>query len=360
MNPRPGIETIQPYQGGKPIEEVQREIGIEDIIKLASNENPLGPSPMAMEAIKRAAGRVNLYPDGNAFYLKNELAEHLEITPECLIFGNGSHDVLQIIGETYISPDDEVIYSESAFLVYMLVTIICGATSVVTPRRDYAHDLDAMADAITDATKAIFIANPNNPTGTMLTTDETERFLARVPDDVFVVFDEAYYEYVERPDYPQTLPYVEEGRNVIVTRTFSKIYGLAGLRIGYGIAKPSTIDMLNRVRQPFNCNVIAQAAGRAALNDAEHVRRSLEFNAAGKIYLYEAFTQLGLEYVETEGNFILVQLGRSGQGVSEALLRKGVIVRPMAAYDFPDAVRVTIGKPDENKRFISALREVLN
>ena len=360
MNPRPGIETIHPYQGGKPIEEVQREFGIEDIIKLASNENPIGPSPMAQEAIKRAAAQVNQYPDGNAFHLKNEHAEHLGITPEYLIFGNGSNDVLQIVGETYISPGDEVIYSESAFLVYMLVAIICGAKSVVTPRRDYAHDAEAMADAVTDATKAIFIANPNNPTGTMLTKAEIERFMARVPEDVIVVFDEAYYEYVERPDYPQTLSYVKEGRNVIITRTFSKIYGLAGLRIGYGIAKPAIIEMMNRVRQPFNCNLIAQAAGRAALNDADHVRRSLESNAAGKIYLYEALTRLGLKYVETEGNFILVQLGRSGQEVADALMRKGVIVRPVAAYGFPNSVRATIGKPDENERFITALREVLN
>ncbi len=360
MNPKPGIETIHPYQGGKPIEEVQREFGIEDIIKLASNENPLGPSPLAKEAIKRAAAEVNLYPDGNAYYFKNELAEHLGVSADHLIFGNGSNDVLQIVGETYISPGDEVIYSESAFVVYMLVSKICGAKSVVTPRRDYAHDLDAMADAITDATKVIFIANPNNPTGTMVTKDETERLMARVPDDVIVVFDEAYYEYVERPDYPQTLPYVEEGCNVIITRTFSKIYGLAGLRIGYGIAKPLTIEMMNRVRQPFNCNLIAQAAGRAALNDADHVRLSLELNAAGKLYLYEALERLGLGYVETEGNFILVQLGRSGQDAADALMRKGVIVRPMAAYGFPNAVRVTIGKPDENKRFITSLREVLN
>ena len=360
MNPKPGIETIHPYQGGKPIEEVQREFGIEDIIKLASNENPLGPSPMAQEAIKRAAAQVNLYPDGNAYHLKNALAEHLGISPEYLIFGNGSNDVLQIVGETYISQGDEVIYSESAFMVYMLVSIICGAKSIATPRRGYAHNLDAMGDAVTDATKAIFIANPNNPTGTMLTKEETDRFMARVPEDVLVVFDEAYYEYVERPDYPQTLPYVEEGRNVIITRTFSKIYGLAGLRMGYGIAKPALIEMMNRVRQPFNCNLIAQAAGRAALNDADHVRRSLESNAAGKIYLYEALTRLGLEYVETEGNFILIQLGRSGQEVADALMRKGVIVRPVAAYGFPNSVRVTIGKPDENERFITALREVLN
>ena len=360
MDPKPGIETIHPYQGGKPIDEVQREFGIDDIIKLASNENPLGPSPLAKEAIKRAAAKVNLYPDGNAYYFKNELAEHLGVAPNYLIFGNGSNDVLQIVGETYISPGDEVIYSESAFVVYMVVSKICGAKSVVTPRRDYAHDLDAMADAITDATKVIFIANPNNPTGTMVTKDETERLMARVPDDVLVVFDEAYYEYVERPDYPQTLPYVEEGRNVIITRTFSKIYGLAGLRIGYGIAKPETIEMMNRVRQPFNCNLIAQAAGRAALNDADHVRRSLELNAVGKVYLYERLARFGLEYVETEGNFILVELGRSGQEVTDALMRKGVIVRPMAAYGFPDAVRVTIGKSDENKRFIAALQEVLN
>ena len=359
MRPKPGIETIQPYQGGKPIEEVQRELGISDIIKLASNENPLGPSPLAMDAIQEAATQVNLYPDGNAYYLKQDLAAHVGISPEQLILGNGSNEVLQLVGETYVSPGDEVIYSESAFVVYMLVAKVFGAKSIITPMDGYTQDLGAMADAITDQTRVIFIANPNNPTGTMVTKTETEKLMARVPDDVLVVFDEAYYEYVDRPDYPQTLPYIHEGRNVIITRTFSKIYGLAGMRIGYGLAKPDIIETMNRVRQPFNCNLVAQAAARAALKDTEHVRRSQEVNAIGKTYLYEALDQMGLAYVESEGNFILVHFDRSGGEISDALMQKGVIVRPVAGYGFPNSIRVTIGTPEENERFVKGLKAVL-
>ena len=359
MKPKPGIETIQPYQGGKPIEEVQRELGISDIIKLASNENPLGPSPLAMGAIQDAATQVNLYPDGNAYYLKQDLAAHVGVAPEQLILGNGSNEVLQLVGETYISPGDEVIYSESAFVVYMLVAKVFGAKSIVTPMCGYTQDLEAMADAITDQTRVIFIANPNNPTGTMVTKTATEKLMARVPDDVLVVFDEAYYEYVDRLDYPQTLPYIHEGRNVIITRTFSKIYGLAGMRIGYGLAKPDIIETMNRVRQPFNCNLIAQAAARAALKDAKHVRRSQEVNAIGKAFLYEALDQLQLEYVESEGNFILVHFDRSGDEIADALMRKGVIVRPVAGYGFPNSIRVTIGTSEENERFVQGLKAVL-
>ena len=239
LKPKPSIDTIQPYQGGKPIEEVQRELGITDIIKLASNENPLGPSPLAVQAIAESATQVHLYPDGNAYYLKRDLAQHLGISSESLILGNGSNDVLQLVAEAYLAPDDEVIYAAGAFVVYSLVTKLCSATAVVVPMVNDTHDLPAMAAAITDKTKVIFIANPNNPTGTMVTADETAVFMKQVPEDVLVVFDEAYYEYVARSDYPQTLPYVLEGRNFIITRTFSKIYGLAGLRIGYGIAPPS-------------------------------------------------------------------------------------------------------------------------
>ncbi|MCZ6679565.1 MAG: histidinol-phosphate transaminase [Candidatus Poribacteria bacterium] len=360
MKAKPGIETIQPYQGGKPIEEVQRELGLTDIIKLASNENPLGPSSLALEAGLEAVAQVNLYPDGNAYYLKQALAEHVGVASENLILGNGSNEVLQIVGETYISPHDEVIYSESAFVVYMLVAKVCGAKSIVTPMRRYTHDLEAMADAITDKTRLIFIANPNNPTGTMVTKEQTKRFMEQVPEDVLVIFDEAYYEYVGRLDYPQTLPYVEEGRNVIITRTFSKIYGLAGMRIGYGIAKPELIETMNRVRQPFNCNSVAQAAARAALKDVEHVHRSQRLNASGKVYLYESLDQMGLGYVESEGNFILVHFDQSGQEIADALMQKGVIVRPVAGYGFPNSIRVTIGKPEENERFVNTLKEVMS
>ena len=359
LKPKPSIETIQPYQGGRPIEEVQRELGITDIIKLASNENPLGPSPLALQAIIKSAEQVHLYPDGNAYYLKNDLAQHLGISTEQLILGNGSNDVLQLVAEAYVAPDDEVIYAAGAFVVYSLVTKLCSATAVVVPMQNDTHDLSAMAAAITDKTKVIFIANPNNPTGTMGTADETAAFMEQVPDDVLVVFDEAYYEYVLRSDYPQTLPYVLEGRNFIITRTFSKIYGLAGLRIGYGIAPPVLIETLNRVRQPFNCSLVGQAAARAALKDTAHVTKSQASNTAGKAFLYKAFDDLGLRYAQTEGNFIMLHLGQLGADVSDALLQKGIIVRPIAGYGYPNAVRVTIGTQQENERFITALRHIL-
>ena len=359
LKPKPSIDTIQPYQGGKPIEEVRRELGITtDIIKLASNENPFGPSPLAMQAISESAAQVHLYPDGNAYYLKADLAEYLNISAEHLILGNGSNDVLQFVAEAYLAPGDEVIYAAGAFVVYSLVTKLCSATAVVVPMVAHTHDLSAMAAAITEKTKVIFVANPNNPTGTMVTAEETAAFMERVPDDVLVVFDEAYYEYVDRSDYPQTLPYVLAGRNFIITRTFSKIYGLAGLRIGYGIAPPPLIETLNRVRQPFNCSLVGQAAARAALKDTAHVTKSREQNAVGKAFLYEAFDDMGLRYVESEGNFIMLHLEQSGADIADALLKEGVIVRPIGGYGYPNAVRVTIGTQQENETFIKALKVV--
>jgi len=359
MKAKSGIESITPYQGGKPIEEVERELGITNIIKLASNENPLGPAPLAIEAIKEAASRVHLYPDGNGYYLKNDLAEHLKVKPENIILGNGSNEVLQIIGETFVEPGDEMIYSEQAFVVYMLVSKICQAKAVTSPLKDYTHDLEAMADCITNNTKVIFIANPNNPTGTMVNASQVEEFMKRVPDDVLVAFDEAYYEYVERSDVPQTLKYVHDGRNVIVLRTFSKIYGLAGLRIGYGIANEEIIEIMNRVRQPFNANLVAQAAARVSLKDKEHVSKSRRVNNKGKSYLYGKLEEIGLDYVPSEANFLLIHLGRSGKEVADELLKLGVIVRPVAGYDFPNSIRVTVGTPEENQRVIEALKKVM-
>lgn len=359
MIPKPQIESIQPYQGGKPIEEVERELGISDVIKLASNENPLGPSRLALHAIERTLNNINLYPDGNSFYLKNDLAEHVGFDPENLILGNGSNEVLQMIGETFISPGDEAIYSESAFVVYMLVAKVCNAVSVVTPMKNFTHDLEAMADKITDKTKVIFIANPNNPTGTMNNSSEVEVLMNRIPEKVLVAFDEAYFEYVERDDYPNMLKYVKEGRNVIVLRTFSKIYGLAGLRIGYGIANKKIVALMNRVRQPFNCNSLAQAAARASLKDRDHVIRSQKTNSEGKKYLYSALKESGIDYVPTEGNFILINLNRPGHEVYQSLLHKGVIVRPVAGYGFPNSIRATIGTMEQNRRFIRALKEVM-
>lgn len=359
LKPNPGIETMVAYQGGKPIEEVKRELGISDIIKLASNENPLGPSPLAMRAIEESSKQVHLYPDGNAYYLKADLAKHLGVNENYLILTNGSNEVLTLVGETYLGPGDEVIYSEGAFVVYEHVAQVSGATSVVVPMQNDTHHLPSIAAAITDKTKVIFIANPNNPTGTMVTATDTAHFMAQVPEDVLVVFDEAYYEYVTRSDYPQTLPYVMEERNFIITRTFSKIYGLAGLRVGYGIAKPSLIATMNPVRQPFNCNLIGQAAALAALQDTDYVEKSRELNAAGKSFLYSEFDRLGLRYIKTEGNFIMVFVNQSGKDLSNAMMEKGVIVRAMGSYGFKDAIRVTIGRQQENERFIQVLTELI-
>lgn len=359
LTPKPGIDTIKAYQGGKPIEEVKRELGISDIIKLASNENPLGAPPAALLAIKESATKVNLYPDGNAYYLKADLAKHLGITEDHLILTNGSNEVLTLVGETYLGPGDEVIYSEGAFVVYGLVAKVAGATSVVVPMQNDTHHLSSMAAAITDKTKVLFIANPNNPTGTMVTAAETAQFMAMVPENVLVIFDEAYYEYVTHPDYPQTLPYVMEERNFIITRTFSKIYGLAGLRVGYGIAPPSIISTMNAVRQPFNCNAIAQAAARAALKDIDYVKVSKELNEVGKSFLYNAFDKLGLRYIKSEGNFIMVFVNQTGAKLAEAMMKQGVIVREMKDYGYPNAIRVTIGKPNQNERFIEVLTSLV-
>ncbi|MFC1713511.1 histidinol-phosphate transaminase [Candidatus Poribacteria bacterium] len=355
------VLTIKPYQPGKPIEEVARELDMPeaDIIKMASNENPLGASPLGIQAIKEAASGVNLYPDGGCYYLKNDLAEHLNVKPENLILGNGSNEVLQIIGDTFVNPEDEVIYARQAFVVYTLTTKVAGATAVTVDLKDYTHDLDAMADRITDKTKVIFIANPNNPTGTMLTAEQVDRFMKRVPDDVLVVFDEAYYEYVQRSDYPQTLDYVRDGRTVITLRTFSKIYGLAGLRVGYGISTPEIVEIMNKVRQPFNVSSIAQAAARASLRDRDHVAKSVKINSEGKKYLYSELERIGLDFVPSETNFILVNLKQSGSEVMAELLKEGVIVRPMTGYEFPDYVRITVGTEEQNTRLIASLEKVL-
>lgn len=358
---RESVISIKPYEPGKPIEEVARELGMpeSDIVKMASNENPLGPSPLGVQAIKECADRVNLYPDGSCYHLKRDLAEHLDVKPENLMFGNGSNEVLQIIVDTFLEPDDEVIYARQAFAIYNLVTKVVGATAVVVDLKDYAHDLNAMADRITDKTKLIFVANPNNPTGVMVTADQVDLFMKRVPEDVLVVFDEAYYEYVEREDFPQTLDYVRDGRTVITLRTFSKVYGLAGLRIGYGISRPDIIEVMNKVRQPFNINTVAQAAARASLQDKNHVAEGVKINREGKEYLYGEFRRIGLDFVPTETNFILIHLDRPGAEVMSQLLKEGVIVRPMIGYEFPNSIRVTIGTLEQNKRLISSLEKVL-
>jgi histidinol-phosphate aminotransferase len=356
---KPGIQTISPYQGGRPIEEVQRELGLSDVIKLASNENPLGPSKRAVDAIADAASAVHFYPDGNAFYLRNAVAEFHGVAPDQLIFGNGSSEVLQILGETFLSAGDHIVYPEQSFVVYSLIRDIFDARATSPPLTDDTYDLRALAAAVTADTKLVFVANPNNPTGTYVSKAEVDAFLDAIPSSALVVLDEAYFEYVERDDYPDGLDYVRAGRNVIVTRTFSKAYGLAGLRVGYGVAAPEIVEMMNRARPPFNVNSLAQAAALAALGDPDHVSRSRALNSEGVEYLTAAFVRLGLDYVPSVANFLLVHLSRNGVEVTQALTRLGVIVRPMQGYAYPQSIRVTVGSREQNTRFVAALEEVL-
>ncbi|MBT8420897.1 MAG: histidinol-phosphate transaminase [Gammaproteobacteria bacterium] len=363
------IASLQPYRPGKPIEELERELGITDIVKLASNENPLGPGPMAREAIARCIEDIGRYPDGNGFVLKQALASHLSasgpevtsamITPGMITLGNGSNDVLELIARVFATPAHEVVFSEHAFAVYPLVTQAIGARGVMVPAVRWGHDLPAMLAAITERTRIVFIANPNNPTGTWINTGVLDAFLAAVPETVLVVVDEAYREYIEATDYPDCAQRLSEHPNLIVTRTFSKAYGLAGLRIGYAVSHPDIADLLNRVRQPFNANSMALAAATAALTDTAHVRETKRLNDAGRQQLTDAFHGLGLDYIPSAGNFIAVDVGGSGEAVYDALLHKGVIVRPVGNYGLPNHLRVSIGFEQENARFIRALQESL-
>lgn len=361
----PGVQGLQPYEPGKPLSELEREYGVRDAIKLASNENPLGPSPAALEAARGVLGEMSRYPDGNGFELKRALGARFGLETAGITLGNGSNDVLEIIARAFLAPGLEAVFSQHAFAVYPIVTQAIGATARVAPAHDgergprYGHDLDAMAAAIGDKTRVVFIANPNNPTGTWLNRDELERFLERVPPRVVVVLDEAYVEYVTEPDYPDSLPWLSRFPNLILTRTFSKAYGLAGLRVGFALSHPEIANLLNRVRQPFNVNHIALAAATAALGDRAHLEASLKLNQAGQVQWAEAATELGLDYIPSAGNFVCLDVGRPAAAVYEQLLREGVIVRPVAAYGLPNHLRITFGLAQENRRAINALRKVL-
>jgi histidinol-phosphate aminotransferase len=355
----PGVRKLEPYLPGKPIEELEREYGVTDAVKLASNENPLGPAPLALEAIRAHAAKVGRYPDGGGFALKQALAKHLGVTAEQITLGNGSNDILELAARTFVTSENEVIYSAHAFAVYPIVTQAVGALAVVTPAKNWGHDLDAMRAAVSERTRLIFIANPNNPTGTWLDGAALHAFLGSLPGHVMVVLDEAYFEYVEERDYPDGVDWLPDFPRLIVARTFSKIYGLAGLRIGYGISHPGVADLLNRVRQPFNVNSLALAAAQAALEDDGHVSRSRAVNRAGLAYLSQSLRAMGLSFIPSVANFITFELDRSGMEVYQALLRQGVIVRPVANYGMPRHLRVTIGTEAENTRFIAALRQAL-
>ena len=354
------IESLVAYPPGKPIEELERELGIEGSIKLASNENPLGPSPKAVEALKNATlvEGLNRYPDGSCFYLKRRLAEFLDVDIEMLSVGNGSNEIIELLIKAFVSKGDEVLMADPSFAVYQLVVQAFGGTSVKVDLNDsLTIDLLAMAKAITYKTRLVFISNPNNPTGTIVTEEDFRGFMDKVPEGVIVCMDEAYFEYVADKSSADALSYVKQGKAVIVLRTFSKVYGLPGLRVGYGVAPKEIIGYLEKVRQPFNVNSLAQSAALAAIDDSEHVERSRACNAEGIRYLFGELSNKGFECVPTEANFFLVKVG-DGLGVYDALLKRGVIVRPMKGYGLPEYIRITVGTMKENKRFLDEFFEV--
>ena len=356
----PGIRELQPYQPGKPIEELERELGISNVIKLASNENPLGPSPLVKSALEQAMSELARYPDGSAYAIKEKLAVHLGVETRSITMGNGSNDVLELLARVYLRPGCEAICSQHSFVVYPLATKVTGATLKVIPARDFGQDLDATLTAITDHTRMIFIANPNNPTGTWIDRETLTGFLDQVPSDVLVVLDEAYFEYVQEAQYPDGIALTRDYPNLVVTRTFSKAYGLAALRIGYAISHPDIADLMNRVRQPFNVNSFSLVAAEVALADQAQVKAAVDLNLVGMKQLVAICEDLGLGYIPSVGNFISIDFNQDAGPIYEGLLREGVIVRPIAGYEMPHHLRVTIGLEEENARFGESLRRVLN
>lgn len=356
---RPGIGNIKPYTPGKPIEEVERELRITGVIKLASNENPFGPSPKALEAVNKYSKDIGMYPDQNCYELTRLLAEKLDMEPENIAVGNGADELMLMTALAYVSAGDEVIISLNTYSVYEMVSRLMDASIVRVNLNNYAYDLAAMEKAAGPKTKLIFVCNPNNPTGTMNTQKEMDVLLSKISQNAIVVIDEAYGEYVTSADYPDSLKYVRDRKNVIVLRTFSKIYGLAGLRVGYAAARPETIKYLNLVRLPFSVNRLAQVAASAALSDAAHIEKSVRNNSEGKEYLYRELERLGVSYVKTEANFILINLNDDADEAFMELMRRGVIVRPLTSFGLPGSIRVTIGTPEQNKRFIAALAELV-
>ena len=354
-----GVQRLVPYKAGKPIEELERELGLTHIIKLASNENPLGPGKKALAAITATLPELALYPDGSGFMLKQALAEKYAVDESQITLGNGSNEILELAARAFLSPEHEAVFSQHAFAVYPIVTQAVGATAVVVPALNYGHDLDAMLLAVTEKTRLVFIANPNNPTGTLLTQTSLERFISALPDTCVCVLDEAYFEFVSCVEPINSIDWLKDHPNLLITRTFSKAYGLAGLRVGYGLSSPQLADILNRVRQPFNNNTLALVAAVAALSDDEHLQQTLTVNAQGMQQLTDGFKSLGLEWVPSAGNFVLVDLKQAGQPIYETLLRKGVIVRPVGVYELPNHLRISIGTKAENQLFLEALTDIL-
>ncbi|HEX6765495.1 MAG TPA: histidinol-phosphate transaminase [Polyangiaceae bacterium] len=353
----PSIESLVPYEGGKPIEELARELGVTHAVKLASNENALGPSPLAIEAARSALGAANRYPDGSCYRLRERIAAFHGIGANEVLPGAGSNELLDLVVRTFATPAHHVVFAEPAFIVYRIASLSSGVPFSAVPLRDNVHDLEAMAAAVTPKTRVLFVANPNNPTGTHVGRAAVERLLRQVPEEVIIVMDEAYLEYVAAPDYPNALELRSLRERLIVTRTFSKAYGLAALRVGYAVAPPAIIDYMNRVRAPFNVTTPAQAAATAALDDRAHVEKSVELNAAERTRVVAALEKLGVRTAPSQTNFVLADVGRPARPVYDALLRRGVIVRPFG--NLPTSLRVTFGLPEENDRFLAALGEVL-
>ncbi|BFN28817.1 histidinol-phosphate aminotransferase 2 [Pseudomonas sp. SCT] len=358
---QPGVQKLSPYVPGKPVDELARELNLDPagIVKLASNENPLGPSPKVLDAIRAELSELTRYPDGNGFALKQRLAERYSVGINQVTLGNGSNDILELLARAYLAPGLNAVFSEHAFAVYPIATQAVGAEGRAVPAKNWGHDLDAMAAAIDENTRVVFVANPNNPTGTWFDAAALGGFLARVPEHVLVVLDEAYIEYAEGQELPDGLAFLADYPNLLVSRTFSKAYGLAALRVGYAISSPVIADVLNRVRQPFNVNSLALAAACAALDDVDYLLASRKANDAGMLQLETGFRQLGLEWIPSRGNFIAVDFARDAAPINQALLREGVIVRPVAGYGMPTFLRVSIGTEQENARFLDVLRQVL-
>jgi histidinol-phosphate aminotransferase len=354
-----GVQQLIPYKAGKPIEELERELGLTPIIKLASNENPLGPGKRALAAIQAALPTLALYPDGSGFELKQALAKKYAVDASQITLGNGSNEILELVARAFLTPELEVVLSQHAFAVYPIVTQAVGAIAVVVSALNYGHDLDAMLQAMTEKTRLVFIANPNNPTGTLLSQASLERFISRLPDTCVCVLDEAYFEFVSHVEAINSIDWLKKFPNLLITRTFSKAYGLAGLRMGFGLSSPQLADILNRVRQPFNNNTLALVAAEAALTDDEHLQETINVNVLGMQQLIDGFKKLGLEWIPSAGNFVLVDLKQAGQPIYEALLRKGVIVRPVGNYELPNHLRISIGTAAENQLFLQALADTL-
>lgn len=356
IKPRENIMKIQPYEPGRPIDDVKRELGLRSVIKLASNENPIGPSPKAVRAVKQSLGEIHRYPDGGSYYLLETLAGHLNLSKKQIIFGNGSNEIIELASRAYLGEGDKVLLAEPSFLVYKLVAQAVGAKQVTVPLKDFRYDLEAMARKVSRRIRIVYIANPDNPTGSYVTAKELDWFLKKVSSDTLVILDEAYWEFVDAGDFPKSFRHLNRG-NVLILRTFSKAYGLAGLRIGYGVASPAVIDALHRTRQPFNVNSVAQTAAAAALKDKTYLKKTQTVVRKGKEFWYRELDRMGLEYVPTQTNFILVNVRQSGAALFQRLLKKGIIIRDMKAYGLEQFVRITIGSEEENRRCLRALQE---